>query len=90
MTSISTINIRTLTIIISRDHEWFSVHQACAPPVVLSVVIPHYSVVMGCVCVLQVGGDRCIRVQTKSKFFQDAEGNQPEGNFIMATHSIIG
>lgn len=38
----------------------------------------------------QVGGDRFIRVQTKSKLFRDTDGTQPEGSFIMATHTIIG
>ncbi|XP_042888857.1 nuclear receptor coactivator 1-like isoform X16 [Penaeus japonicus] len=39
---------------------------------------------------VKVGGDRFIRVQTKSKLFRDTDGTQPEGSFIMATHTIIG
>nr|QLJ57682.1 taiman-b [Macrobrachium nipponense] len=39
---------------------------------------------------VKIGTERSIRVQTKSKFFRDLEGSQPEGSFIMATHTIIG
>ncbi|XP_068217433.1 nuclear receptor coactivator 2-like isoform X9 [Palaemon carinicauda] len=39
---------------------------------------------------VKIGSERSIRVQTKSKFFRDLEGSQPDGSFIMATHTIIG
>ena len=38
----------------------------------------------------QIGADRVIRVQTKSRFFRDTEGTKTDGNIIMATHTIIG
>ncbi|KAK8725724.1 hypothetical protein OTU49_010709 [Cherax quadricarinatus] len=39
---------------------------------------------------VKIGGDRYIRVQTKSKLFRDTDGTQVERSFMMATHSIIG